>query len=130
MNAGVVDSLDALAALGVDPTAQVYARVFARWPQTERLFFRDRDNAIRAHMLFEVIQAVLDHAGPGHYSRGYITGECVHHLDDLGVSSEAYVGLFAVLRDVVAEVLAGAWTPDMAAAWETMLDDVAAMVAA
>lgn len=128
MKAAIVESLDALAAKGVDPTSAVYARVFARWPETERLFFRDHDNAIRAHMLFEVIEAVLDHAGPAHYARGYIATERVHHIDDLGVSDDAYVGLFAVLRDVVAEALGDDWTPMMASAWADMIADIAATV--
>jgi len=126
VKAAIVGSLEAIAAKGIDPTAEVYARVFARWPETERLFFRDRDHAIRAHMLFEVIEAVLDHAGPAHYARGYIATERVHHADDLGVGDEAYVGLFSVLRDVVADALGGDWTPAMATAWATMIADIAA----
>ena len=104
MNA-VTHSLERLGERGVDPTPEVYARAFARWPETERLFFRDHDHAIRDHMMFELIHAVLDLADQGHYARGYIAGERVHHVDDLTVSDEAYVGLFAVLRDVVRDGL-------------------------
>lgn len=114
-------SLERLAERGIDPTDEVYARVFARWPETERLFFRDHDKAIRGHMLFEVIEAVLDLAAGGVYAKGYIATERVHHVDELTVSEEAYVGLFAVLRDVVADRLDEAWTPDMAAGWAELL---------
>ncbi|MDX2233354.1 MAG: globin, partial [Hyphomonadaceae bacterium] len=110
---GVRASLDLLAERGVDPMAEVYARVFARWPETERLFFRDHDHAIRGHMLFEAIEAVLDMAGDRTYARGYIASERIHHVDDLTVSDEAYVGFFAVLRDVVADALGPAWTDEM-----------------
>ena len=125
MNA-VALSLERLGERGVDPTPEVYARAFARWPETERLFFRDHDHAIRDHMMFELIQAVLDLADQGHYARGYIAGERVHHVDDLTVSDEAYVGLFAVLRDVVRDGLGADWTAAMAAAWAQMLADIEA----
>jgi hemoglobin-like flavoprotein len=117
----VGDSLERLGARGVDPTAEVYARVFARWPETERLFFRDHDHAIRGHMLFEVIEAVQDLAAEGRYAPGYIATERVHHIDDLQVSDEAYIGLFEVLRDVVRDALADDWTPAMAHGWDTVI---------
>jgi hemoglobin-like flavoprotein len=126
MKAAIARSLELLGEKGVDPAPEVYARVFARWPETERLFFRDHDGAIRGHMLFEVIEAVLDMAGPRHYARGYIATERVHHVDDLTVSDEAYVGFFAVLRDVVADALGPAWTGEMADAWGQLIADVSA----
>ncbi len=112
--------------MGIDPTPAVFAGVFARWPETERLFVRDHDHAIRGHMLFEVIEAVLDLAGDRRYARGLIATERVHHVDDLTVSEEAYVGFFAVLRDVVADALGPEWSPEMASAWDTLIADIAA----
>lgn len=123
---GVRDSLEALAARGADPSADVYARVFARWPETERLFFRDHDGAIRGHMLFEVIEAVLDLAGEARYGRNYIVGERVHHLDDLQVSEEQFTGFFEVLRDVVRDGLGDDWTQDMARDWAALIEACAA----
>ena len=123
---GVRQSLEVLGERGIDPTPEVYARAFARWPETERLFFRDHDHAIRDHMLFELIQAVLDLADGGNYARGYIATERVHHADDLTVSDEAYVGLFAVLRDVVRDELGADWTDAMAAAWAKLIADIEA----
>ena len=123
----VARSLELLGERGVDPTSDVYARVFARWPETERLFFRDHDHAVRNHMLFEVIEAVLDMAGDRHYARGYIATERVHHADDLTVSDEAYFGLFEVLRDVVRDGLGADWTDAMATAWAKMIADIEAM---
>lgn len=123
---GVAHSLELLGERGIDPTADVYARVFARWPETERLFFRDHDGAIRAHMLFEVIEAVLDHANAGHYARGYIAGERVHHVDDLQVSEEQYVGFFEVLRDVVRDGLGADWTTAMARDWDALVREIGA----
>lgn len=126
----VAQSLELLGDRGVDPGHEVYARAFARWPDTERLFFRDHDHAIRDHMMFEIIQAVLDLAEGGNYARGYITTEHIHHVDDLTVGSEAYVGLFAVLRDVVADALGADWTANMARDWDALLAKIDAMVAA
>lgn len=124
---GVQASLELLGERGIDPTAEVYTRMYARWPETERLFFRDHDHAVRNHMLFEVIEAVLDLADKGRYARGYITTERVHHVDDLQVNGEAYVGLFEILRDVVSDGLGRDWTPEMADAWGALIADVHAM---
>jgi hemoglobin-like flavoprotein len=121
VRAAVVESLDLLAQRGIDPTAEVYTRVFARWPETEALFVRDTTGAVRSHMLFEVIEAVLDHGGPSRYARGYVASERVHHVDDLGVSDEAYVGLFDILRDVVRDALGRDWTDDMATGWSDLI---------
>lgn len=123
---GVAESLEALGNAGVDPTAEVYARLFARWPEAERLFFRDHDHAIRNHMMFEVIEAVLDLAGAGYFAPGVIATERVHHVDDLQVSDEQYVGLFEILRDVVRDRLAREWTPAMEADWSSLLNKVQA----
>lgn len=121
---GVRASIEILGEKGIDPTPEVYARVFARWPETERLFFRDHDHAIRGHMLSEVIEAVLDMAGNRSYARGYIASERIHHVDDLSVSDAAYVDFFTVLRDVVADALGPAWTAEMADAWGQLIADV------
>jgi hemoglobin-like flavoprotein len=125
---GVAESLALLGERGVDPAPEVYARMFARWPETARLFFRDHDHAIRDHMLFEMIEAVLDMAGARNYARGYIATERVHHVDDLTVSDEAYLGLFGILRDVVRDGHGPAWTPAMAAAWAALIASVHAGV--
>lgn len=119
-------SLELLGERGVDPSAEIYARVFARWPETERLFFRDRDGAIRGHMLFEVIEAVLDLAGERRYARGFIADERVHHADDLTVSDEAYIGFVAILRDVVRDRLGADWTAAMATAWAELIAEIEA----
>lgn len=123
---GVADSLERLGERGVDPAPEVYARIFARWPETERLFFRDHDHAIRDHMMFEIIEAVLNLADTGYFARGYIAAERVHHVDDLQVSAEQYDGLFAILRDVVRDQLGADWTADMETAWTALLAKVSA----
>jgi hemoglobin-like flavoprotein len=121
---GVAQSLELLGDRNVDPTREVYARVFARWPETERLFFRDHDDAIRNHMLFEVIEAVLDLAGRNYFARNYIANERIHHVNDMQVSEEAYLGFFEVLRDVVRDGLGADWTAAMESDWAALIDRV------
>lgn len=123
---GVPRSLELLGERGLDPTPDVYARMFARWPETERLFARDHDGSVRGHMLFEVIEAVLDLAGDGQYARGLIAAERVHHTDDLQVSDAQYEGLFAILRDVVRDRLGDGWTGEMESGWAGLLEAIAA----
>lgn len=119
-------SLDLLAARNIDPAREVYARLFARWPETERLFFRDHDHAIRDHMMFEIVNAALDLADKGYFARGYFAAERIHHVDDLQVNDEQYVAIVAILRDVVRDRLGDDWTAEMETGWADLVAKVEA----
>ncbi|HEY0438024.1 MAG TPA: hypothetical protein VGC92_15395, partial [Phenylobacterium sp.] len=68
-------SLEALAERVGDPTAQVYARLFAEFPQTEALFVRDSNGAVRGEMLAVAFQCLLDMGGAGAYAANLIAAE-------------------------------------------------------
>lgn len=121
-------SLDVLAERGVDPADALYARVFAEYPAMEALFVRDTTGAVRGHMLFEVVEAILDLVGARSYAHGLIATECVNH-DHLGVDRDAFLAFFAILRDTLAAELAGDWTAAMDAAWRDLLCEIETMVA-
>lgn len=125
---GVSESLALLAERGVDPQAEIYARMFAAHPDTARLFARDADGGIKAHMLFEAIEAALDLEGAGSYGANLIGCEVVNH-QNLGVTPEVFVSFYATIRDVVRNELGAAWTNDMAQGWNALLARVDAIVA-
>ncbi len=58
-------SLETLAARVGDPTAQVYARLFAAYPDAQALFVGDRTGAARGEMLAQAVGALLDIAEGG-----------------------------------------------------------------
>jgi len=121
----IVNSLELVAERG-DPTALVYARLFAAHPEMEKLFVRDVDGGVRGNMLAEAINAILDFVDRDAYGGNLMRIEIVNH-ENLGVPPQVFATFFAAMRDSFAEILGAAWTPDIDAAWAALLsriDDV------
>ena len=47
----ITRTLEMVAERRGDPTADVYVRLFGRYPELERLFLMDRDGGVRASMM-------------------------------------------------------------------------------
>lgn len=120
-------SLERAAELGGDPTGRVYALLFARHPEFERLFLLDRTGAVRGSMLANALEALLDMAGPRRYGRGQVAAERANH-EAYGVPREHYATFFSVIRDVVCETLGAEWTPDLDMRWRALLSEIEAAV--
>jgi hemoglobin-like flavoprotein len=118
----VIRSLEAAAGQG-DPGPVVYARLFAAHPELESLFVRDRDGSVRGHMFQEMINALIDLRGANVYGANLFRIERVNH-EQLGVKPELYPAIFAILRDVVRDMAAQAWTDEMERAWSDLLAQV------
>ena len=103
-----------------DPTALVYARVFAEHPDMEALFVRDTNGNVRGNMLAEVMTALLDFVGADHYGGNLMRAEIVNH-ENLGVPPQVFVAFFKAVRDVFAQMLGSEWTPDIDSAWDDLL---------
>ena len=103
-----------------DPTAAVYARLFAENPDMEALFVRDKNGSIRGNMLAEAINALLDFGGPDHYGANLMRAEIVNH-EHLGVPPAVFREFFVTMRSVFKEVLGADWTPAIDAAWRDVL---------
>lgn len=108
-----------------DPTAAVYATLFARHPEMEALFVRDTTGAIRGHMLSEVLDCALDLTEGRSYAPTLILSERVNH-QELGVAPEDFGFFFDVVRDTLKDVCDDGWTPEMDAVWTAVLAMVAA----
>lgn len=124
----ITESLDLVAARCGDPTPLVYARLFAENPQMEALFIRDTDGSVRGQMLYQVIEAVLDFAGPRAFGANLMKTEIVNH-ENLGVPREVFATFFAITVETFREIAGPDWTPAMDGAWRELLADLAATVA-
>lgn len=112
-----------------DPAPQIYARLFAQHPAMEAEFWRDKNGAIKGEMLSRAFEALLDLAGPRHYAAHMIAGELVTH-DNYGIPRDVFADFFPIIAAEIAAACGDGFTPAMAAAWDALLADVAAVVAA
>lgn len=118
----IAASLEILAERAGDPTAAVYARLFAAYPEVEALFVRDTTGAVRGEMLAMAFQCLLDLDGP--YATGMIAAERVNH-DGFGVPPEIFGRFFPLLAETCRDLCGEAWTDDIEAAWAEALARVA-----
>lgn len=114
-------SLERLAERQGDPTAQVYARLFATRPNAEPLFVGDRTGAARGEMLAQAFDALLDIAEGGDRGARLLAIERVNH-EGLGVEPEVFADFFPVVAEVVRDGLGEEWTPEVAEAWQALTD--------
>jgi hemoglobin-like flavoprotein len=128
-HAAIEESLERLAERAGDPTPEVYARLFARYPETEALFVRDVDGAVKGEMLAKVFEIALDLSGANAYAANFIACEVVNH-DGVGVPRETFPRFFDVAVETFAELLGPDWTPAYAAAWAGLVARVEAITAA
>ncbi len=117
-------SLEIAAARGGDLTEAIYARLFARFPETEALFVLDRDGQVRGAMLAHVYETIFDFIGERRYAHRFISAEIVTH-DGYGVDPGAFSAFFGIVRDAVQSACDGDWTDEMGTAWRAMLADLA-----
>jgi hemoglobin-like flavoprotein len=116
----VAGSLEALAERVGDPAPQVYARLFAAYPEMEALFVRDTTGAVRGEMLAVAFECILDIGGAGAYAANLIAAERVNH-EGVGIPAEVFGRFFPLLADTCRELLGEAWTPEVGAAWAELL---------
>jgi len=106
-----------------DPADEIYARLFAEFPETEERFCRDVTGDIKAEMLTMVFDCLMNPAGP--YQDNLIRAERVNH-DGFGTPNEVFDRFFWIVRDVCRERAAEHWTPATDAAWTARIDSVIA----
>lgn len=121
--AAIEQSLTIAGERGGDLTALVYAKLFARQPQMQALFWRDADGAIKGEMLMRVFDAILDFIGPRQFAHHLIQAEVVSHAG-YDVPPEVFATFFDVVAEAVEEACGAAWTPAMAQAWARLLAEL------
>ena len=118
-SAAIERSLELVAERG-DPTALVYARVFAAHPEMEALFVRDKDGGVRGNMLAEAIHAILDFIARDTYGGNLMRVEIVNH-ENLGVPKEVFGMFFTAMRDAFKDALGAQWSGEFDEAWAALL---------
>lgn len=124
--AAITESLELVAERCADPAPLVYRRLFAAAPEMEALFVRDNDGGVRGQMLYQVIEAVLDYAGPNHFAANLMRSEQINH-ENLGVPPQVFASFFRTVFETFREIAADAWTDGMDAAWSELLAGLEAL---
>lgn len=118
---------------GGDPQAAIYARLFARHPAMEAEFWRDKQGRIRGEMLARSFEMALDlaapHAPAGGWGGAFLGTEAVTHAA-YGIPRAVFADFLPIVAEVIADFCADGFTPDMAAAWATVLTRADATLAA
>jgi hemoglobin-like flavoprotein len=106
-----------------DLTPLVYRRLFRERPEAEAMFRREASDLVKGSMLALTIDAMMDFAGErtGHFRM--IGCEAQSH-DAYGTPRELFGSFFGVIADTVREVLGTDWTPEMDAAWQSLLAEL------
>ena len=123
----IIESLELAALTSEDPTSLVYQRLFRSNPELEELFVLDRRDEAKGHMLFEVIEAIIDFVGPKYTSEGLIVTEVINHRQ-IGVPVEIFDAFFTTVRDTFREILGNKWTSEFDEAWAQLLLELSQVV--
>jgi hemoglobin-like flavoprotein len=116
----VAASLELVAEQAGDPTPQVYARLFAEFPQMEALFVRDTAGAVRGEMLAVAFACLLDLGGAGAYAANLIAAERINH-GEVGVPPEVFARFFPIVMETCRDLSGEAWTRETQDAWDDLL---------
>ena len=109
-----------------DPLPLIYARLFARHPDMERLFVMDRDGGVRGSMLQQAFECIIDQVGDQRAVRGIVAAERMRH-EGYGAPAETFDSFFQAIRDAFRDVLGADWTPAMDREWSALLAEFAAL---
>jgi hemoglobin-like flavoprotein len=115
----IVESLELAAERCEDLTPLVYEQLFRVRPETRALFRTDPKDLIKGSMLQLALDAILDFAGERKAAHRLIFAEVQSH-DGYGTSPELFNVFFAVIADVVRDLLRDDWSPAMDAAWRKL----------
>jgi hemoglobin-like flavoprotein len=122
----ILGTLQLVADCHGDPTSEIYRRLFAVNPELEALFVMDRDGGVRASMVQQGFECIIDYVGPRRVAPQIIAASRIHH-DGYGVPAERFDDFFVAMRDTFRELLGRDWSPAMEASWAELLREFAAI---
>ena len=122
----ILETLELVADRHGDPAAAIYRRLFAMHPELETLFVMDRDGGVRASMVQQGFECIIDYVGPRLVAQQIIASSRIHH-DGYGVPAERFDEFFVAMRDTFRGMLGDDWSPGMDEAWAEMLREFAAI---
>ena len=123
---GNLETLEQVAERRGDPTPDVYLQLFQSYPELERLFLMDRDGGVRASMMQQALECILDYVGERRVAPQIIASSRTHH-DGYAVPADRFDSFFVAIRDTFRDLLGADWTPAMEREWAGMLGEFAAI---
>jgi hemoglobin-like flavoprotein len=123
MRAEIERSLELAGERSPDITPLVYEKLFARHPEMEALFIRDRNGAVRGEMLARLIEAILDFLDGDSYATNFLKCEIVTH-EGYGVPPDVFPKFIEALVTTVQELSGEAWTPVTEESWTALLREI------
>jgi hemoglobin-like flavoprotein len=123
----VVRSFEIAAGRCEDLTPLVYRRLHDEYPETRSMFRTEGSDLVKGSMLALTIEAILDFAGPrtGHFR--LIECEIASH-DAYGTPRHLFIAFFGVIAATLRDVLGPGWSPEINAAWLSLLAEIEAVV--
>ncbi len=122
----ILETLELVAERHGDPTAAIYQRLFGAHPELEALFLMDRGGGVRASMVQQGFECIIDYVGPRLVAPQIIASSRIHH-DGYNVPAERFDDFFVAMRDTFRDLLGSKWSPAMEASWAQMLREFAAI---
>jgi hemoglobin-like flavoprotein len=122
----ILATLEAVAERRGDPAPDIYQRLFAAHPELERLFVMDTNGDVRASMMQQGLECILDYVGERLVAPQIIAAARVHH-DGYGVPEDRFDAFFTAMRDVFRDIMDADWTPAMEREWKGLLAEFAAI---
>lgn len=121
----ILATLELVAERHGDPTQAIYRRLFADRPELEALFHMDRDGGVRASMVQQAFECIIDYVGPRLTAPQIIAAARMHH-EGYGVPPERFDDFLPAIRDTFRDLLGASWTPDAEKNWQELLEAFAA----
>ena len=122
----ILETLELVADQHGDPTAAIYQRLFKMHPELEALFVMDRGGGVRASMVQQGFECIIDYVGPRLVAPQIIASSRIHH-DGYGVPAARFDDFFVAMRDTFRDLLGHDWSPEMDKTWAGMLREFAAI---
>lgn len=118
-------SLEVVADRCEDVVPPVYAELFARYPEFEKLFVLDTDMGARGHMLNEALSMAEGLLQDDPVAISFVSAERMNH-EGYGIHDDVFEGFFNILGSVFQRLAGDAWSDEMTAAWVAVTKQAAA----
>ena len=112
-------SLEAVAARCDDVVPPVYAALFERFPDFEKLFVLDVDLGARGHMLNEALSMAEGLLQDDPVAISFVSAERMNH-EGYGIDDAVFDGFYEVMADVFQSLAREHWSIEMSEAWRAV----------
>ena len=118
------ESLEAVAERCEDVVPPVYAELFHRYPEFEKLFVLDTDMGARGHMLNEALSMAEGLLSDDPIAVNFVAAERMNH-EGYGIGDDVFEGFFLVMASVFKDIAGESWSDEMSSAWMAVTQNAA-----